>query len=134
METLIIFSLILFSFNSHAMDLESSEALRKTQEIFRDQSKRMNAVNSSQQGKDAHRKVQELFGSAGNIDKAYEMAAQMMGSIMKEAGGDASKAQEILNNGAANPAAFAERLPSEFKKTLRETANDVERRNGPKRH
>lgn len=134
MKTLIIFSLVLFSFNSYAMDSESSEALKKTQEMFRDQSKRMNAVNSSQKGRDAHKKVQELFGSAGNIDKAYEMAAQMMGSVMKEAGGDATKAQEILSNGAANPAAFAERLPSEFKKMLRETANDVEGRNSPKRH
>ncbi len=133
MKTLIIFS-VLFSFNSYSMDSESSEALKKTQEMFRDQSKRMNAINNSQKGKDAHKKVQELFGNTGNIDKAYEMAAQMMGSVIKEAGGDASKAQEILSKGSANPAAFAERLPSEFKKMLKETANDVERRKGPKRH
>ncbi|MGH1468193.1 MAG: hypothetical protein ACRBBP_04835 [Bdellovibrionales bacterium] len=116
------------------MDSASSDALKKTQDLLRDHSKRMNAVNGSQKGKDAHKQVQQLFGSSGNVDKAYEMAAQMMGSVMKEAGGDATKAQEILNTGAANPAAFAERLPSDFKKMLHETANDIEKSKGPKRH
>lgn len=134
MKYYILSAFLLFSFNTYALDSDSSQALKKTQEMFRDQGKRMNAVNGSQKGKDAHARVQELFKTSGNIDKAYEMAAQMMGSVMKQTNGDSKKAQEFLSAGSIDPATFAERMPTEFKKLLKETAGSIEKMNGPKRH
>lgn len=134
MKTFILLFSLSLSFQVYALDSDSSDSLKRTQEMLRNHKKRMKAVNSSSKGKAAHEKVKNMFGSTGNVDNAYEMAAQMMGVITKEAGGDSKKMQEILDKGMLDPASLAERMPSEFKQMLKNAAGDVEKQRGPRRH
>lgn len=134
MKNLILITVFIFSYNSHSMDDASVEALQKTQEMLRNPTKRMNAVNSSEKGRAAHEKVKNLFQTSGNIDNAYEMAAQMMETVAKKSGGDSKKMQQLLQQGLSDPASFAESMSPEFKKMLRSTASDVESFKNPNRN
>lgn len=110
---------------------DSDLALKKTQELLRTKNLRDNAIKDSPEASNAHQRLKSLFGTSENQEQAYEMAAIMMEKIMTEAGGDPLKAQEILNKGLSNPASLAERMPSEFKEKLKNSANEVERSQSP---
>jgi hypothetical protein len=50
----------------------------------------------------------------------------MMEQIMKEANGDPTKAQQILNKGLQNPAGLADRMPAQFKEMLKDVGGSIE--------
>lgn len=107
-------------------DSKADTSLTQTQDLLRNKNLRNNAVNSSQSAKDAHQKALNLLKTDENVDKAYNMAAQMMEQIMKEASGDPMKAQEILQKGLADPSGLADRMPAQFKEMLKEVGGSVE--------
>lgn len=115
------------------LDQHQESSLKKTQQLLRDPSQRIKAVNNSKDAQEAHQKALNLLGNQENVNKAYDMAAVMLRSITEEANGDPQKMKQILNNARSNPAALAERMPAEFKILLKQMAKDIESQNAPSR-
>lgn len=112
---------------------EQQNALTRTKSFMKNSHQRQEYLKSSPYAQEAHNKAANLLGSKQNVNKAYDMAGQMLESLLKQSNGDMSKVKEALLRGQANPAQLAESMPPEFKKMLRELANDVEGKAGPKK-
>ena len=133
---LIIINFVFFSFITHNVYADMSQnqqnALYNTQKLLKNEKSRMDSINSSKEAQKAHQDVVSLFGGSQNINKAYDMAAIALEALAKEANGDPAKMAEILNEAKKDPAAFANKMPPEFRSMLKQAAQDVENKNAPK--
>jgi hypothetical protein len=108
-------------------DLEAAqrEALRGSQAALTDPAQRAEAAKDPE----AARAMRMLEGLAGNpqaSQKMYELAAELMGTLVRETNGDPDKMLLLLENGRTNPAAFGGRLTPEQRKTLSDLARAIE--------
>ena len=88
---------------------------------------RKEAIQKHPQGQAADQKVKEIAGSPENEAAIYELAAAVFGDVMKEAGGDVTKAQQMLNDGLKDPEAFAKKWSPEEQAKLHSIAEKSEK-------
>jgi len=70
--------------------------------------------------------VKALGGNQENSDAIYGLAADVMGTLSQQAGGDPDKMDAILQKAMENPAGFAESFTPEQKQKLRELGSKIE--------
>ena len=101
------------------------EALQGSQAILTDPAQRAAAAKDPEAAK-AMKMLEGLAGNAQTAQKMYELAAELMGTLVRETNGDPGKMLLLLESGRANPAGFGEKLTPEQRKKLSELARAIE--------
>ncbi len=78
----------------------------------------LNKKRGAAKGREAMNKVEQLGGSAEVNDEIFNLAADIFGSLTKEANGDPQKVKKILEEAQRNPEEFAKKLSASEKKKL----------------
>ncbi|MFN8792489.1 MAG: hypothetical protein ACK5Y2_13625 [Bdellovibrionales bacterium] len=131
LRSLFFFSLLSMSLSSTNTFAQSeapksdADALRKTQEVLRNQEERHKALNSPEAVNSAAR-VNELAGGDPEIEQGiWELAADLMPLLHEASGGDPDKMKQILNEARLNPNSFINRFPSSQRSRLSELASKL---------
>ncbi|NBY21120.1 hypothetical protein EBQ74_12995 [bacterium] len=72
--------------------------------------------------------MKELGGEYS--EEIYQLAAQIMENLVREAQGDPDKMMKILEKAQQNPSAFADTFSEEQKRKLKELGKKIEKRQG----
>lgn len=130
MRFLALFSVLMFSIsavaqNAQGLSNEQQDALRKTQELLRDKNQRQRALEVDPKAKAQDASIDKSFGGDQNKQRAYEISADVFGSMVQETGGDDAKIQKMLQDAQANPEAFYNNMTPEQRQQIRELANQI---------
>ena len=134
MKQKIFFSLLtLWTFFSLAeTDPAINDALKDTQDLLKDKSKRQEDFNRDAKAKAADEKVQNLTGGDSQQTQAvYDISADAFSSVMQSAGNDPEKAMELLQKAQTNPEAFYNSLPKETRDKIRGVAGEIDKKKAP---
>lgn len=111
--------------DTSGLDDPSKEALEKTQKLLVDPAQREQAIKSDPIARQTQSQVQRVGGSPENIQKMYQMAAEIMAQITVQANGDPKKMQELTETAQKDPAAFLQGLSPEQQAQIRQLANNI---------
>lgn len=106
----------------------NAEALRNTQQLLRNPSEREKAIANDPKAVEADSKAKQLLGP--NTEKAYELSAQLMQTIVAETNGDPQKMQQLMQELQSNPHALEKYLTPAQRDMIRQMASDVEKSKG----
>jgi len=102
-------------------------ALKKTQDVLRDSSKRSSHIEaSSPQAKQALELLRSMGMSKQQEDALFDIAADSFGSMMNSVNGDTSKLKKQLANGMSDPKSFIKNMDSRSIDRIRELSSQVE--------
>ena len=118
------------SLKSHAREVsdhqQTQAALTETQTLLKDQKKLEAEGLTTPEAKKAHQQAKDLMGNAANTEALYSLTSDIMGSLVKEAGNDPAKLQELLAKAMKDPNAFASKLTPDQLARLKELSKKVE--------
>lgn len=106
----------------------NAEALRKTQDLLRNQAERQKAIANDPKAQSVDSNAKALLGA--NTEKAYELSAQLMERIVAETGGDPQKLQKLILDLQSNPQSLEKYLSPAQRDLIRQMASDVEKSKG----
>ncbi len=114
-------------------DLSSSdqEALRKTQELLRNQQQREKYMKESPDARANHQQLEKLTGNKQTTDSVYGLSAEIFAEIAKDTNGDPVLMQQKLMEAQKNPEAFLKSLPAQHRKAIEEIAGRINSNRGP---
>jgi len=96
----------------------SEQALLQTKELLRDSKARDEAVSKDPKAKSADENVTRLAGSKAAADAIYDLSADVMETVTREAKGDPEKMRSLLVDALRDPEKFAAKLTPEQKAKL----------------
>lgn len=130
---MVITSLTLFSFSSHAeLDKFDQEALKKTQDFLKNKSERDAFIKKSPDAQPHVQKMNEMGMNESQKNKTFNISADVFGELVKENNGDAAAVQKMLLNAQQNPEAFYNSLSPENKKMIESLGAEMEAGMGAK--
>jgi hypothetical protein len=94
------------------------KALTDTQQTLTDPAKRQKALDTDPRAKAVDAAARQAVGDANTAD-VYALAADMMGSLTEEAGGDPQKMMELLQQAQKNPEILEQKLTPEQRAKLK---------------
>lgn len=106
----------------------NQKALQQTQELLINRGERQKVLNADPAAKANDAKVQQLLGK--DSQKAYELSAQLMSTIVAQTGGDPQKMQQLVLELQSNPHALEKLLTPLQRDQIRQMASDLEARKG----
>lgn len=121
----IVFVLLLSANFAYALDQASQEAKKQTSDMLRDPKQREQAVNENDKTKAAHKNMERVTGNPANTQKAYEISADIMDSMVNQTGGDPAQMQKILEEAQRDPEGFYKKLTPEQRKQIQELAGKI---------
>ena len=89
---------------------------------------RAEQLKSDKKALESDRAVKELGGEYS--EEIYQLAAQIMENLVREAQGDPDKMMKILEKAQQNPSSFANTFTEEQKRKLKELGKKIEKRQG----
>lgn len=105
---------------------ETNEAVLSTERMLRDPAQRNEVIKNSDNAKRANDSALSIAGSEENLEKMYDISAQLLPMLNKEGGGDPKLMMKILEDAQRNPEAFYNRMPALVKKQITELAKSKE--------
>lgn len=121
MKKLILLLLLLCAQMVSAQE-NSDEAIRKTQELLKNQAERNKVIGETSAATTADGKVKGLAGTAADEQAIYELAAEVLGNMKGKTPEQMSK---VVGDADSNPAGFAETWTPEQKKKLKEISDRI---------
>lgn len=103
------------------LDSATADALKKTQQILKEESLR-NKEATSPEAKQSLDEVQRLGGDKENTEAIFSLSAEILGDLVKQSGGDSVKLQQLIAEAQQNPKAFMEKLTPSQKANLKSIA------------
>lgn len=130
--SLIALFLLLFPISASAEGLEPAaiEALMETQKVLTDPVKRADALQADPKAQQANRAAEALAGSPENTQRMYELAADLMATLVKQTNGDTDTMEKMMERAKSHPEEFANTFSESQRAQLREIANHTPG-NGP---
>ena len=104
------------------MDAASQQALVQTQQLLKDPKARKEAMAKDPKAKATDENVKRVAGSEENSEEMYDLSADIMETITKQANGDPEKMQNLVMDALKDPAAFAARFSPAQKAKLKAIA------------
>lgn len=104
------------------------EALQMTQQLLFDPKQRPAVINGSSQAQAADRALQSLAGDPQTAQQMYQLAADIFGSMGQQNGFDADKMEKVVEQGAKDPAGFANTLSPGQKDMLHKLGLAIEQK------
>jgi anion-transporting ArsA/GET3 family ATPase len=102
-----------------------SEALEKTQNVLTNPSELQKVLQSDPKAREADAEVRSLAGSPENVQKLYELASEILGSLVTSTNGDVAKMMAVIEEAQKNPAEFAGRFTQEQLQKLSVLAKQI---------
>lgn len=125
----VAFSSVLIAGSDQAVD----DAMRDTQDLLKDQSKRQELFKKDSRARSADDKVQSLTGGdAAQSQQIYNISSDAFSAVMQSVGNDPNKMMELLQKAQGNPEAFYNSLPPDIKDKIRGVASDIEKKGAAK--
>jgi hypothetical protein len=106
----------------------NQQALQQTQGLLVNPAERKIILDADPKAKAADSKVQQLLGQ--DSQKAYELSAQLMSTIVAQTGGDPKKMQQLVLELQSNPHALEKLLTPTQRDQIRKMASDLEAKKG----
>lgn len=106
------------------------KALADTQAVLKNRQAREKKLAQDPNARKANEILQKLAGSPERAEEMYGLAADLMGNLVKDTGGDPEKMEKILEKAQSDPQGFAETFTPEQQKKLEEIAKKIERKYG----
>ena len=110
------------------LNQEQKNALKEVMNQLTNPSARMEQLKNDKKAQDSDKVVKELGGEYS--EEIYQLAAQIMENLVREAQGDPDKMMKILETAQQNPSAFADTFSEEQKRKLKELGKKIEKRQG----
>jgi len=110
------------------LNQEQKNALKEVMNQLTNPSARMEQLKNDKKAQDSDKVVKELGGEYS--EEIYQLAAQIMENLVREAQGDPDKMMKILEKAQQNPSAFADTFSEEQKRKLKELGKKIEKRQG----
>ncbi|NBX69633.1 MAG: hypothetical protein EBR01_11800 [Proteobacteria bacterium] len=110
------------------LNQEQKNALKEVMNQLTNPSARMEQLKNDKRAQDSDKAVKELGGEYS--EEIYQLAAQIMENLVREAQGDPDKMMKILEKAQQNPSAFADTFSEEQKRKLKELGKKIEKRQG----
>lgn len=104
-----------------------SAALKKTQELMKNQSLREQKLKDDKGYKQAMDKVNSLTG--GDVKKNEQMmdlSSDVFGSLVNDQNGDIDAVKKLLDQGMRDPAGFLNNLPANQRERILKMADEIE--------
>jgi hypothetical protein len=108
--------------NIHA-DETINSALQQTQECLRNQNCESAKTDAGKMAD--HNALDAVGGNALNKQALYNISADIMPTLEKQAGGDPAKLQAIILKAQADPEGFLNSLPPELLAKIKNVANTI---------
>lgn len=105
---------------SEDLDASTLDAIAKSQQVLTDPALRRKAAAQFKGGTRATENVRAIAGNPQNEEEIYALAAEIFGTLAKNAKGEPDKMMEILQKGLSDPAAFGNSLSPAQKQKLHE--------------
>lgn len=118
----------LFAKGSQPLDEPSEQALRQTQQLMTNPAERSKFLQSDSKASTADQSAHAALGD--QTEGAYQISAQVLEAIAREAGGDPAKMQAISTELMANPNALEKYLTAAQREQIRGMASEIEKKNG----
>lgn len=118
----------LISIHGHAQNLDaaSGQALKQTQSLLQNPSKREEFSKNSAKAKAAEAYVNKITGgNTKTSQEIYSLASDVFANVVKGSHGDPAKMQKELEKFSRNPAAFAATWTPEQREKLRELSKQL---------
>lgn len=124
----LLFSVFTFSKLGLADNLsqEQQKALNQVMSQLTNPTLRAEELKNNIKGQESDRALKDLGGEYS--EEIYQLAAQIMENLVREAQGDPDKMQQILEQAHKNPEAFANRFSEDQKRKLKDLAKKIEKR------
>ena len=100
----------------------TKDALEQTQQLLIDPANRDEVIRGNADAKNTDKALNDLVGNRVEQQRVYELAADILGSIVTKSEGDPQKMDKLLEDAKKNPEAFANTFTPEQKKTLSDIA------------
>lgn len=113
------------SVNSADSDEADLQALQQTQQMLRDAKLREEAVARDPKARAAHEHASQVAGSEKNLNAMYDLSAEVMDTVTKEAGNDPVKMQKLMKEASENPEGFAKRFTPSQKAKLKAISEQI---------
>ena len=114
------------------LDEINDKALKDTQEVLLDSSKRQEAIHKDEGAKKADDGLNAVARDQADKDAIYNISSQVMKSITEQAKGDDVEMQKIMMEAQKDPKAFYEKFMSaEQKNQVRGLASEIEKSKAP---
>ena len=111
---------------SKPMEPASEQALLQTQALLRDRKARAEAISKDPKAKKTDEQLKKLAGGSDSaVDAIYDLSADIMETITRQAGGDSEKMRELLVDALRDPAKFVGKFSPEQKAKLGAIAGQV---------
>src|SRR5690348_7596925 len=107
------------------LDPGTAKALQQTQELLKDPAARAQAAQGDAQAAAVEKQVEQLGGTPQNTQAIYDLAADVLGNVAKDAQGDPDKMMQLLEKASKNPEAFGNQFTPEQKQKLRELSQKL---------
>jgi hypothetical protein len=104
------------------LDPTSQDALNQTLQILLDPDARAAELARNPQGATVDQQVRALTGSDALTQEFYAVAAQVLGELAQNSGGDAQKMLQAVERAKSDPAGFAAMLSPATQQRLRDLA------------
>jgi hypothetical protein len=114
------------AFASDELDPGSRDALAKTDDLLRSPDARQELFQKDAQARATNEQVVSMAGSDANAQAIYELAAEVFGTLTKEANGDPQKMLQLLQQAQAHPEAFAKAFTPEQRAQLEALTKKIE--------
>jgi hypothetical protein len=122
-----ILAMTLFAHPTFAADQDPAmnDAIADTQRMLQDKSARDAQIKKDPHAQKADQDVSAAVGgSKEGSDKVYQMSAEILPMLSKQANGDPDKMAKLLEEAQKNPEKFYNSLSPELKDKVRDLANE----------
>lgn len=111
---------------AETLDAATMKALEEAQSVLTNPNKRKEAIKESPDAKKADDFLNGVAGTPENAQEIYDIAAQVAAGLAKQAGGDPSKMEKILQKAQSDPEGFANTLAPADRARIKELAGKIE--------
>lgn len=109
-------------------DEDIDPALKDVQELLRTESKRNEVIKDNPKAQQADAfALQAVGGNQQLKSEVYDVSADIMATVQKLSGGDATKMNQMLQRALQNPGEFLKSLPADQQAKIRGIATQVEK-------
>lgn len=108
------------------LDADTMKALQETQDVLRNPALRaMQPEMKGPAGAALQGQLDALGGTSADQEKIYQMAAEILGDLAKQANGDPAQMEKILEQAKKNPEAFANSLTPQQQQQIKDLAKKL---------
>jgi hypothetical protein len=122
-------SLTFFVFGEEA--IHNKEALDKTMSLLKNRAERESFMQDNPDAKKTDLMVKDLVGEGADLEKVYQLSAEILRGLSSENGGDVNSMLKTIQEAQGNPEAFYKSLSPEHRQLIKELGSSASKNKKP---